>query len=546
MQIRTAAAALAVLSLTTAAPAQAPATPEFTPEAFKAHVTFLADDLLEGRDAGTRGYDIAARYVATQFEGLGLKPGANGSWYQPVPLVEFKLAEAPATVTIGGKVFRQGQDAFVSATPLDTPNSVEGEAVFVGYGLEAPSLGLNDYTGLDVRGKIVVTIGGRPSGLRSDVGAHLTSSLSHHKRLVAAKHGAIGLISIDTLASLQRTPWEQRRKATLSPDMSWTAPTGQAFTAAPALTHAASVSPEAAAALFQNAPRALRDVLAEAARDGAKPKGFPLVQRAKIERQSQRRTIPSSNVLAVLPGSDPTLANEYVLMMAHLDHEGVKPGKGGDTIYNGAMDNATGIATLIETARAMAKSDKRPRRPILFAAVTAEEDGLLGAQYLAKNPVVGNGRIVSVVNLDMPVLTYDFVDVIAFGAEHSTLGPVVERAGAQMNVKLIADPLPQEGLFARSDHYRFVQEGIPAVFLMTGFGNGGQEKFTNFLATHYHQPSDEVDLPFNWAAGAKFVRLNYLIAREIADANEAPRWYSNSFFGSSFAPSAPKAPAPSK
>jgi Zn-dependent M28 family amino/carboxypeptidase len=205
------------------------------------------------------------------------------------------------------------------------------------------------------------------------------------------------------------------------------------------------------------------------------------------------------------------------------------------------MDNATGIATMLEVARAMQLPGNRPRRPILFAAVTAEEKGLLGAQYLARNPVLKNGKVVGVVNLDMPVLLYDFQDVIAFGAEHSTMGPIVERAAAKIGITLTPDPLPQEGLFTRSDHYRFVQEGIPAVFLMTGFKNGGQEKFTGFLATDYHKPTDDLKLPFDWKAGAKFAQINYLIASEIANAPEAPRWYGDSFFGKTLAPNASKA-----
>jgi len=261
----------------------------------------------------------------------------------------------------------------------------------------------------------------------------------------------------------------------------------------------------------------------------------------KLERQSTSTKVDSPNVVAVLPGSDPALANEYVVLMAHLDHVGVDPKAEGDKINNGAMDNATGTATMLEVARAMAMAPKRPRRSILFAAVTAEEKGLLGSEYLAKNPVIGNGKVVSVVNLDMPVLLYDFSDVIAFGAEHSTMGPIVQRAAAGMNIKLTPDPLPQEGLFTRSDHYRFVREGVPSVFLMTGFAGEGEKQFKNFLATNYHSPKDDMNQPINWQAGAKFARLNYLIAREIADAPEAPRWYADSFFGKTFAPGAQKA-----
>jgi Zn-dependent M28 family amino/carboxypeptidase len=266
-----------------------------------------------------------------------------------------------------------------------------------------------------------------------------------------------------------------------------------------------------------------------------------------LERSNRVRTAASRNVLALLPGSDPALAKEYVLLMAHLDHLGIRPGaKGQDKIYNGAMDNAAGVATMLAVAKVFAQEGKRPRRSILFAAVTAEEDGLLGSQFLAKHPVTpSGGRMVAVVNLDMPILTYDFKDVIAFGAEHSTLGPIVRKAAEQSGITLSPDPLPDEGLFTRSDHYRFVQEGVPAVFLMTGFAGQGREAFRHFLKTDYHQPSDQMSLPFHWEAAAKFARVNYAIAREIADSDEAPRWYLGDFFGDEFAPAAEKAAKPS-
>jgi Zn-dependent M28 family amino/carboxypeptidase len=309
---------------------------------------------------------------------------------------------------------------------------------------------------------------------------------------------------------------------------------GRPPTAAPGLRFQATLDTPAAEALFAGARSPLARVLDEAAAAGRKPKGFALKQTVKLERQSSSQQVTSPNVLAVLPGSDPALANEYVVLMAHLDHVGISEKAEGDKINNGAMDNATGTATMLEVARAMAMAPNRPRRSILFAAVTAEEKGLLGSEYLAKNPVVGNGKVVSVVNLDMPVLLYDFTDVIAFGAEHSTMGPIVRRAAAGMNVALTPDPLPQEGLFTRSDHYRFVREGVPSVFLMTGFAGEGEKQFKNFLATNYHSPKDDMNQPINWEAGAKFARINYLIAREIADAPQAPSWYSDSFFGQTF------------
>ena len=251
------------------------------------------------------------------------------------------------------------------------------------------------------------------------------------------------------------------------------------------------------------------------------------------------------NVVGLLEGSDPALKSEYVVISAHLDHVGVgKPDAKGDTIYNGAMDNAVGTGSMLEVARAFAASGKKPRRSILFVAVTAEEKGLVGSDYFAANPVVPAAQIVADVNLDMPILLYDFQDVVAFGAEQSTLGPIVERAAAKMGVTLSPDPMPAEQLFLRSDHYSFVKAGVPSVFLVTGFKNGGEKAFRDFLKTNYHKVSDDLKQPFDWKAGAKFAKINYLIAREIADADQEPRWYEGNSFGERFAKDAPKAPRP--
>ena len=521
-----------------AAAAFAQGTPTFTPAAFRAHVEFLADDRLQGRDAGTPGYDAAARYVADRFAALGLKPAANGSWFQPVRFAEYQLGGAPSEVRIGDRRFAGGKEVVVWADAVSGPPSVEAPVVFVGHGLDLPERGINDYAGLDVRGKIVAILAGAPKGLPSDVAAHVTSE----KTRMAERRGAIGTIAIRTETAARQSPWPRLVASSTKPQLTWLAPDGRPYSPAPGVRFAATFDTPAAEALFAGAPRSLAQVFAAAAQ-GTSVKGFALPHRVRMERHVTSRPFSSPNVVAMLPGSDPALAGEYVLLMGHLDHIGVEREGPGDRINNGAMDNASGIATMLEVARAMATSGKRPRRPILFAAVTAEEDGLLGAQYLAKNPVVAGGKVVGVVNLDMPVLLYDFTDVIAFGAEHSTLGPIVARAGAGMGVKLAQDPLPQEGLFTRSDHYRFVQEGIPSVFLMTGFANGGEAKFTEFLQRHYHRPSDQLDLPFDWNAGAKFARINYLIARDIADAPQAPLWYAGSFFGETFAAGQPKARA---
>lgn len=542
MKTRFAAATLALLSLTTAASAQAPAGPSFSADAVRAHIEFLADDLLEGRDAGSRGYDIAARYVATQFEALGLKPANGTSWYQQVPFLEAKLAETPATVTIGGKRFENGKEVLLGASRADPDLKLEAPAVFAGFGIDSPAQGFNDYAGLDVTGKYVVVLSGTPKGTPSEIGAHLSSE----KAKMAEKRGAIGMITIPTLEDAKRRPWAQRIRFAHGPSLGWVQTDGKPYSATPGIRAGAQLDTPAAEALFAGSRTSLKSVLAAADKKGAKPKGFALTPSVSIKSKSNLRKFESPNVVAVLPGSDPALANEYVLLMAHLDHVGIDDDKKeGDKIHNGAMDNAAGTATMIEAARAFVQSGAAPKRSILFAAVTAEEKGLLGSQYLAKHPLTGpDGKpmnVVGVVNLDMPVLLYDFQDVIAFGAEHSTLGPIVADATAKAGVKVSPDPLPQENLFVRSDHYRFVQEGVPSVFLMTGFAGEGAAKFQDFLKTHYHKVSDQADLPFDWNAGAKFARINYLIAREIADAPQAPRWYKGNFFGETFAKDAPKA-----
>ena len=509
----------------------------FSPDRIKADVLFLADDLLEGRNAGERGYDLAARYVATEFLSLGLQPAVGGSWYQQVPFQESNLAKGSARLTIGGGVFPSGGDIILGPSQFEPKQSLTAPVVFAGYGLKSADHGIDDYAGLDVRGKVVAVLSGFPKGMASDVGAHLASD----KARVAQEQGAIGVLNIMTPAALRVADWERRLGYANEPGMTWIGPDGKPYSAAPRIRASASLNTPAAQALFAGAPRTLQSVIAEAEKEGGRPKGFALRPQISVKRNSTTRRLTSPNVLAILPGADPALRNEYVVMMGHLDHDGADQNAKGDKIYNGAMDNAAGIATMLEAARAMVASGTRPKRSILFAAVTAEEDGLLGAQYLAKHPVVGNGKVVGVVNLDMPILTYDFQDVVAFGAEHSTLGPIIQRATAGANVKLSPDPDPEQSNFVRSDHYRFVQEGVPSVFLVTGPAGAGKAAVGEFLDKHYHRVSDQTDLPFNWDAAAKFARINYLIARDIADAPQAPRWYSNSFFGTTFAKDAPKA-----
>lgn len=530
MKLKVLLPALALVAATAGAIAARPSSaPEFSPNRFRTHVAYLADDRLAGREAGSTGYETAARYVAGQFESLGLQPAAAGQWLQPVELVRYETGGTPE-LALDGRRFVHGRDFVLRPSPDARPFEVEAPLVFAGYGMDLPERGLADYAGLDVRGAIVVVLDGHPAGLPSDVGAHLDSEKAH----MAAARGAVGMLVVRSEQDSESLSWQRFARFAGRPRTTFVGQDSRPSDSS-GLGFNATVGPELAALLFRGAPRSLEDVQREAALQAARPAGFALRRTARFDRDGARLThFTSPNVVALLPGTDPSLAGEYVLMMAHLDGLGMRQAAAGDPpgedlIRNGAMDNATGVATLIEVARAMSRPGHRPRRPVLFAAVTAEEIGLLGASYLADHPV-GRGRVISVVNLDMPVLTYDFQDVTAFGAEHSTLGPIVARAAARMGVRLSPDPLPEEGLFTRSDHYPFVKRGVPSVFLMTGFAGEGRQRFTRFLEQYYHSPRDDMSLPFDWNAGARFARLNYLIAHEIADEAEAPRWYSDSFF----------------
>lgn len=527
---------IAALLASSATPALAQ-DPVFDPQAVRAHVTFLADDLLEGRDTGTRGYDIAANYVASQFIAMGLKPAApDGSFFQKLTVREARLEGTPAlTLSYGGKDMVLADTAQVLLRPslTDKAVSVSAPLVFAGFGFDRPDLGFADYKELDVKGKIVVVLSGFPKGMPSELGAHLNSD----KAVMAMKRGAIAVITVPTIEDTARRPWDKRVAISDGPAKGWVADDGKAFSRAPGIRASATLNPDAAMPLFAAAKKPLAKILAEANKTGGRPKGFDLKAKATIALNSAWKDVTSENVVAMLPGSDAALAGEYVGMTAHLDHIGIH-GKGEDTLHNGAMDNASGVATMLEVARAVARD--KPRRSVLFAALTGEEGGLIGSDYLARNPVT-KGDVVALVNFDMPILTYMFSDVVAFGAENSTMGPVVADAAKKAGITLSPDPMPEEGLFTRSDHYRFVQQGVPAVFMMTGFAGPGEKAFRDFLKTNYHQPSDDLKLPFNWDAGALFAKVNYYTVQALANADERPRWYANSFFGKEFAPDAPKA-----
>ena len=443
---------------------------------------------------------------------------------------------------IGGTRFVNGGDVAIAPDGRFPQQSLQAGAVFVGYGLDARAQGYDDYRGLDVTGKIVVLLQGTPAGLPSE----LAASLNAGKAAAAEARGAIGVITIPTPEALKRRPWAVTAQRGGLPRLNWTENDGVVRSATPGLQTTLFAHGAAATALFDGARQDLAAVWKSIAKPAARPKGFVLKPMLTVTQATRVERFASPNVIGVLPGSDAALASEYVVLTAHLDHDGVKPdAPGTDKIFNGAMDNAAGVATMIEAARAFVASGRRPKRSVMFVALTAEEDGLLGSDFLARHPAVPKGaRVVANVNLDMPVLLYDLKDVIAFGADHSTIGQAVDRAAAASGLAQIADPMPEENIFVRSDHYSFVRQGVPSVMLATGFGGGGDTAFRAFLATHYHKVSDQTDLPFNWASAAKFAEVNYRVARDLADAPAAPLWYADSPFGAQFAKDQPKATRP--
>jgi len=506
-----------------------PETDNLPAERIHAHVEFLASDLLEGRDTGSRGHEIAANYVASEFRQLGLTPGGpGGSWFVRVPFRRATLEGSPKIVlTTGGRTasLAVGSDVAVRPSISDKQVSFEAPLVFVGYGISDGRLGIDDYAGLDVRGKIVVGLGGPAPQIPSDIAAHLSSTQAE----VAGAHGAIGFIAIDDPASAAGNVQRFGKRRVVD----WVGQTSS-------IKARVALSESVAGRIFRGAPMSLQRIRALAA--GRKPiKGFDLPARLSISVNSAWEDFSSPEVVGILPGSDPKLAAEHIVLAGHLDHLGIKKDAkpGEDSIYNGALDNAAGVATLIEAAREFVSSGKRPRRSVMFIANTGEELGLRGADYLAAHPAVPN--IVGLVDLDMPLLLYDFTDVIAFGSTHSTIARAVAEAGKGMGVRVSPDPMPEETLFVRSDHYPFVKRGIPAVFLMTGFANGGQKIWRRWLDDTYHTVKDDLGQPIRWHQGARFAELNYRIAREMADADQRPMWYSGDYFGETFAASQPKA-----
>jgi Zn-dependent M28 family amino/carboxypeptidase len=522
-----------------------PLDPRFSSERVRADVTFLSDDLLEGRELGTAGFDIAAQYVAARFAGLGLATCASDvAWCQAIEFEKTVTGSETPFVEIGqgreqNRVFEHRKSVIVGPPVNTAVVDVTAPAVFVGYGIANDLLGIDDYAGLDVKGKFAVMLNGYPLGLPSEEAAHASST----KFEAAAAHGAIGVLTIDTDLSKREVSWERRLHRSELPVFMSIDPDGAPHQTAPGIQIRAALDDEAAARLFDGTAKTLTHLRRIAAASEGRPKGFSLPESIRIRASAESSRAKSANIVGVIAGSDPRLRDQYVVLSAHIDHLGKMPAMTGDgpdkdRIYNGAIDNAAGVAVLLEVARVMSeekKAGRGVRRSVIFLVTTGEEKGLLGSEYFARHPTVPIDRIVGNVGLDMPLLLYPFTDLVVFGAGHSTMGRLVDSAVKGMNIKLSPDPMPEEAIFVRSDHYSFVKQGVPAVFLMTGFANGGEAQWERFLKSIYHRPTDDLTQPINWRAGARFAEANWRITSALAEAAEAPRWYEGGFFQKTFA-----------
>ena len=504
--------------------------------AIRAHMEFLADDLLEGRGTATRGHEIAARYVAAQFAAAGLEPGADGRWLQSVPMRRSRLDAAASRVEIvrpGGarSPLAFGRD-YVMGSGFERSTDVEAPVVFAGYGVTAAELRHDDYDGLDARGKIVAFLAGAPAAFGND--EHAYHADAARKARNAAAHGAVGTLRLWSAEEERAGPWSVVvRSVAGAATFAWLE-AGAPHDAIPELRGNAWLGPEGSQALFASSGIDFAEASAKAA-----PAELPL--RVRIARQSAFEDVESPNVVALLPGSDPRLRHEHVVLTAHLDHLGIGEPVDGDAIYNGAVDNASGVAALIEIARAFAALPERPRRSLLFVAFTAEEPGALGSDYFVHHPPVPLASIVANLNID-GASVWPFEALIPRGAELSTLARAAEAGAAAAGERLAPDPFPERMMFLGSDQYSFVKRGIPALNVGATRTAAARPQVLDWLNRRYHAPSDDMQQPLDFAAAARYARALFFITRAAAQADERPHWNPGNFYGERFGSPATRTP----
>ena len=490
------------------------------------HIRFLADDRLEGRNVGSKGFETAADYVTSQFEQAGLTPGASGSYSQPVEFSKVTLDEAASRLELlrDGMAVRitPGDEALLGAPPKTS--NVEAPLVFAGYGLNIPEAGFNDLKEKALDGAVAVILQGGPANIAGNLRSHYSSAEERGRAMKAA--GVIGIISIPNPKSMD-IPWPRQSANRLMPRMALADP---AVAGLGGWQFSATWNPAKADELFDGSGHTIAEILDAADHDRPLPH-FALQARVRAHIVTTRDKIESRNIVGVRQGSDATLSRQYVVISAHLDHLGVGEAVNGDRIFNGAMDDASGIASLIEIARALKAGAVKTKRSLVFLAVTGEEKGLQGSHYFAERSTAP-GPIVADINTDMflPLFPLRYLEVQ--GLNESTLGDDIRAVAASAKVEIQADKEPNANRFIRSDQYSFIKKGVPSLAFKFGWVPGSPEEkiYREWFRTRYHAVSDDTGQPVDLPAAAQFNAILTGLLERVADAPGAPRWKEDSFF----------------
>ncbi len=493
-----------------------------------AHVQFLADDKLEGRDTGSAGFEIAAAYVTGQFKQAGLRPAGLEGYAQPVEFIASQINESESSLELlrDGKSepVKLGEDGFLTVNQ-DTAKETEADAVFVGHGLTVPEMKYDDLAGQNLKGKIAVFVSGGPATMPGPLKAHYQSQEERRRAMFTA--GAAGVATIQNPKAVE-VPWSRTAGARFEPRMELSEAGARRMTGYP---FSMVINAEHAEKFFAGSGHTFQEVLEALNADKPLPH-FPLAVRIRARVSKENWQVKSENLAGLLPGSDAALGKEYVVVSAHLDHIGIGEPVNGDKIYNGAMDDASGIASLIEVARAMKESGAKPKRSILFLAVTGEEKGLLGSRYFAEHPTVNAKSIVADLNMDMflPLFPLKYLEVQGLG--ESTLGDDIRAVCQEAGVQVQADKMPDNNRFIRSDQYSFILRGVPALAFKFGWVPGSPEEkiFKVWYKERYHGPADDVNQPVDLAGAAQFDAILGKLLLRVADAEQRPKRKEDSFF----------------
>jgi hypothetical protein len=506
------------------------------PAEVKSTMTFLSDDLLEGRQPGTKGFALASRYIQTELMSLGLKPGVGDSFIQRVPLVKgiVNTNESKFVLEGGGssESLTYGRDFILTPYMLNENSSVTAPLIFAGFGVSAPELGYDDYKEIDVKGKIVVLLDQAPETFGNNERAYFSSPAIKYQE--ALKQGAVGVVN---LGMSRRTAWEATVRRSAQGAFKWLDSQNHPNNAFEGLKVIATITPSGAEKLFKLSGKNIDAVYAGVKR--GKPQSFSLKMAAQLNVSTKLSQVESSNLIGVIPGSDPKLKDEHIVYVAHLDHFGIANPVKGDSIYNGAHDNASGVAILLGIAKSFQSLPVAPKRSIVIGVVTGEESGLLGSDYFVSNPTV-NGTIVANLALDMPFFFHPILDIVPYGVQHSSLSNQVAEATKTLNLKVSPDPFPEQVIFVRSDHFSFIKKGIPALFIKSGFMTIPSDTVNRaksdvaWRSTTYHTPQDDMHQAFDFTAAITHVQVNFLIGLLVANEPSRPQWNKDDFFGNKF------------